>query len=93
MELGKLSIAAALAATLVAYWVYKIIYNLYFHPLAKFPGPWWAAASYLAELYYDVVQGGQYYKQVIQMHEKYGKYVSTSTIQGDAIIHHLVAAA
>jgi hypothetical protein len=73
MELGKLSVAAALAATFVAYWVYKITYNLYFHPLAKFPGPWWAAGSYLAELYYDVAQGGQYYKQIIQMHEEYGR--------------------
>jgi hypothetical protein len=73
MELVKLSIAAASAAIFMAYWLYKITYNLYFHPLAKFPGPWWAAASYLPELYYDIVQGGQYYKKVIEMHEKYGK--------------------
>jgi hypothetical protein len=72
MELGKLSLAAASAAIFVAYWAYKIIYNLYFHRLAQFPGPWWAAASYLPELYYDIVQGGQYYKKVIEMHEKYG---------------------
>jgi hypothetical protein len=73
MELGNISVVAAFVGSFVAYWLYKIIYNLYFHPLAKFPGPWWAAASYFAELYYDIVRGGQYYKKVIQMHEKYGK--------------------
>jgi hypothetical protein len=74
MEFEKFNIAAAFAASFVAYRLYKIIYNLYFHPLAKFPGPWWAAASYFAEFYYDIVRGGQYYKKVIQMHEEYGKF-------------------
>jgi len=66
---------AAFVTVFISYWVYNAIYNLYFHPLAKFPGPRWAAASYLAEFYYDVLQGGQYFKKVIEMHEEYGPLV------------------
>ncbi|KAL7777998.1 hypothetical protein CFE70_004672 [Pyrenophora teres f. teres 0-1] len=40
-----------------------------------FPGPRWVAASYLAEFYYDIVHGGQYFKKIIEMHEKYGPIV------------------
>ncbi|KAF1835134.1 benzoate 4-monooxygenase cytochrome P450 [Decorospora gaudefroyi] len=67
--------AAGFVVVVTAYWLGKAIYNLYFHPLAKFPGPRWAAASYLAEFYYDVLCGGQYFKKVIQMHERYGPLV------------------
>jgi len=73
MELSKSAIVAAFVTVFISYWVYNAIYNLYFHPLAKFPGPRWAAASYLAEFYYDVLQGGQYFKKVIEMHEEYGE--------------------
>ncbi|CAA9961297.1 Benzoate 4-monooxygenase cytochrome P450 [Pyrenophora teres f. maculata] len=75
MELSTIQIVAAFASTFVSYCIYKAIYNLYFHPLAKFPGPRWVAASYLAEFYYDIVRGGQYFKKIIEMHEKYGPIV------------------
>ncbi|CAE7032707.1 hypothetical protein P3342_006906 [Pyrenophora teres f. teres] len=75
MELSTIQILAAFASTFVSYCIYKAVYNLYFHPLAKFPGPRWVAASYLAEFYYDIVRGGQYFKKIIEMHEKYGPIV------------------
>ncbi|KAI4952609.1 hypothetical protein J4E91_003081 [Alternaria rosae] len=75
MEFDRLNIATGMFAIALAYWSSKTVYNVFFHPLARFPGPWWATATYLAEFYYDVLQGGQYLKKVIQMHEKYGPLV------------------
>lgn len=39
-----------------------------------FPGPWWAAVSYLPEFYYDAVEGGRYFAMIIKMHEQYGMW-------------------
>lgn len=47
-------------------------YNLFFHPLAKFPGPKVAAATGLYEFWYDVVRQGQYVYKIEQMHCDYG---------------------
>jgi len=40
VPLIKLSLLAT-----VAYLVVNMVYNLFFHPLAKVPGPFWARAS------------------------------------------------
>ncbi|QMW46938.1 hypothetical protein G4B11_010417 [Aspergillus flavus] len=39
-----LGLAVALTAL---YWVHLVIYNVFFHPLASFPGPFWAKASFV----------------------------------------------
>lgn len=49
-----------------------VIYRLYAHPLAEFPGPRLAVATFLYEFYYDVVKGGMYIWEIERMHEKYG---------------------
>lgn len=62
---------AAIAIT--AYYSLRCIYNLYFHPLCKFPGPKLAAIGSFLDFYYDVVKDGTYLWEIEKMHRKYGK--------------------
>ncbi|ETS87895.1 hypothetical protein PFICI_01723 [Pestalotiopsis fici W106-1] len=56
--------------TLVCIWLLKCIYNIYYHPLAAFPGPKWACASdwYYARWY----TSGNWPFLVRDLHQKYG---------------------
>lgn len=38
------NIAIAVLTTIFATLFSRIVYNLFFHPLSKFPGPWYAAS-------------------------------------------------
>jgi len=67
------SAALYVAATaLPLYLVTLVIYRLYFHPLAKFPGPKLTAVTSFYEFYYDVFKRGKFMWQIEAMHEKYG---------------------
>ncbi|KAI4603817.1 hypothetical protein KJ359_003637 [Pestalotiopsis sp. 9143b] len=66
--------------TIVGAWLgYHVLIALYnvspFHPLARFPGPKIAAASYLYEAYYDWILVGRYTREIRDMHQKYGPIV------------------
>jgi hypothetical protein len=50
-----------------------VIYRLFFHPLAKIPGPKIAAATSLYEWYYDIALGGQYTFKLKKLHMEYGE--------------------
>lgn len=65
------------AGTFAVYLLVKFTYNLFFHPLSHIPGPWLAGASYLPEFYYDVLRSGRYTRKIIEMHEKYGRRLSS----------------
>jgi hypothetical protein len=55
----------------------RIIYSVYFGPLAKFPGPKLAAATLWYEYYYDVVLAGQYTFKIKELHQQYGMLETT----------------
>ena len=61
-----------LAIAIVCYVACGVIYRLYFSPLAKFPGPNLAAATFLFEVYYDVIKRGKYHNEITKMHQRYG---------------------
>lgn len=64
----------------LAYLVYLlglVVYRLYFHPLAKFPGPKYAAISRWHEFYYEVVKKGQFTFKVEELHKQYGRLIQT----------------
>jgi hypothetical protein len=59
----------------ILFHVGQVVYRLFFHPLAKFPGPKLAAASFLVEGYYDVIKRGKYCHKIAEYHQKYGPIV------------------
>lgn len=63
----------ALASSIFLYFASLIVYRLFLHPLAKFPGPKLAAITRYYEGYYDLVQNGQYTFRIAEMHKQYGK--------------------
>ncbi len=48
----------------------RVIYNVYLHPLRSYPGPWFARASRLPFLYYQI--SGRLPQEVMKWHVKYG---------------------
>ncbi|KAH6974765.1 isotrichodermin C-15 hydroxylase [Ilyonectria destructans] len=55
------------------YVVLHAIYNVRFHPLHKYPGPWWLAASRIP--YTISILRGTAAKETKELHEKYGHVV------------------
>lgn len=66
------TVTSALTTAIVLYIAGTLTYRLYFHPLAKFPGPKLAAATRWYEAYYDVVCRGRYTFKIAELHKKYG---------------------
>ncbi|KAI9459866.1 putative P450 monooxygenase [Lactarius psammicola] len=64
----------ALAAILTPF-IWRIVYNLYFHPLSHFPGPKLAACSRLWLGYREVVRGESLSDLRVELHRQYGEIV------------------
>ena len=69
------SLPVLFVATVVLYWCGLVLYRLYAHPLARFPGPSIAAATSWYEAYYEIVLNGQYSRQISKLHDRYGKSI------------------
>ncbi|UZP45190.1 hypothetical protein NXS19_013002 [Fusarium pseudograminearum] len=63
----------AAVAMLVVYTLFWAIYNLFFHPLSKFPGPRLWAISTIP--YIRKLAGGECHFTILEMHKKYGPIV------------------
>jgi hypothetical protein len=72
MDFIGTSVPAVLGAAGVFYVIGLYIYRLFFHPLAKFPGPKIAAATSWYEAYFEIVLKGQYSRQISKLHDQYG---------------------
>ncbi|KAH8803028.1 cytochrome P450 [Xylogone sp. PMI_703] len=74
MMVSKLVTCALLSLTLlVIYILSTVIYNLLFHPLAGYPGPFLAKFTNWYAVYYSYRQ--EYHIDVYRCHEKYGNIV------------------
>ncbi|KAH8810751.1 putative benzoate 4-monooxygenase cytochrome P450 [Xylogone sp. PMI_703] len=49
------------------------IYNLYFHPLSKYPGPFFARATRIYQIYWDLT--GVSHLKIKELHDRYGSVV------------------
>ena len=72
-QYGWMVDSVALLTLYLVYGVCLAIYRIYFHPLAKFPGPKLAAATLWYEFYFDVIKRGKFAWEIRKMHEIYGR--------------------
>lgn len=72
-ELRALDVAAAVLTAATVYLSLLVLYRLLFSPIARFPGPKLAAATEWYEFYYQLVQNGQWGRQVDRLHDQYGE--------------------
>jgi len=64
------------SAVLIPSWIlYVVVHRLFFHPLARIPGPKLAAFTFLYQTYFSFKDGSRFYKQVGLLHKKYGPVV------------------
>jgi hypothetical protein len=68
----------ALCYALLAYPVIYIVYQLWLHPLSRYPGPKLACLTIWYKGYYDLVVGGGMLAHLEELHRKYGESHSDS---------------
>ncbi|KAI9368160.1 cytochrome P450 [Aspergillus egyptiacus] len=73
---SRMVLGATAGVTL--YFCLLVVYRLFFHPLRKIPGPWYAAATSWYEFYQDVLLGGNYVKEYPRLHARYGPVIRVS---------------
>lgn len=57
----------------LAYSTASGIYNIYFHPLARYPGPRWAVATKWWKVYVEVYKRESIVDKLFDLHKIYGK--------------------
>jgi hypothetical protein len=70
------SATITLLAGCIIHFIALVLYRLYLHPLARFPGPKLAAATGWYETYHQLFngpQGGQFIFVIEELHKQYGK--------------------
>ncbi|KAK6524172.1 hypothetical protein TWF694_005832 [Orbilia ellipsospora] len=72
-EIGFPEVAIVATIGIAGYLLILAIYQLYFSPISKIPGPWYAALSSVW-LYQRYIRGGTIFV-MDELHERYGPYV------------------
>ncbi|OQV00250.1 hypothetical protein CLAIMM_05773 isoform 2 [Cladophialophora immunda] len=67
------SLPLVFLVALIGYVVVKSIYRVYFHPLAKYPGPFWAKVTSLYDFYQALSERRAH--NFLALHKKYGPIV------------------
>ena len=66
-------VTVCLAVFLLSTTVAQAIKRLYFHPLARYPGPLLAASTMWYKTYYDIVMDGGWAEHLQHLHSVYGE--------------------
>lgn len=75
IDVGSGSIVWPVILSLIAArTLYGAIWRLFFSPIARIPGPKFAALTFWNEFYYDVILGGQYTWKLEEYHRQYGRH-------------------
>jgi hypothetical protein len=69
------NVLALSAALFLSYVVGTAVYRLYFHPLAKFPGPFWAKLTTFPVWWHSKHQDRHLW--LLSLQEQYGEYLPT----------------
>jgi hypothetical protein len=56
--------------------LYQIVYYRFFHPLSKFPGPFWASVTRLWIAYHNIKEDEPYIEH--ELHKKHGMRFSVA---------------
>ncbi|KOC17618.1 hypothetical protein AFLA70_712g000361 [Aspergillus flavus AF70] len=73
--LSSTPVIGTLLAVIPFFFVARIFYRLYLHPLSKYPGPRLAAISSLYRAYHQTWRDGRLVEQLTHLHEIYGPVV------------------
>ncbi|KAK3358480.1 cytochrome P450 ClCP1 [Lasiosphaeria ovina] len=72
-NVDRWTLAYGVLALIGATTLFNIVYNIFFHPLRSFPGPFWHRASRLP-FAWDAIRGNNA-RHMYDMHQKYGRVV------------------
>ena len=70
-DVSYINLLASMILLLFSYAISTTVYRLYFHPLAKFPGPFWARISTIPAWWHSKNQDRHLW--LLSLQEQYGR--------------------
>ncbi|KIX06852.1 uncharacterized protein Z518_04828 [Rhinocladiella mackenziei CBS 650.93] len=70
---GVMLLTTVFISLCLVYTIGMMVYNVFFHPLRKYPGPKWWAASRVPFIYHST--NGRVHNEILKLHKKYGGIV------------------
>ena len=81
LNLFSASTLSLVAAALIVSFLAKVVYRLFFHPLAAYPGPKLAAVTRFYGAFFDLSpSSASYVKLLPALHAKYGESTGVSSL-------------